>query len=1194
MKNKLCAALLAIVILTAAAANGQSTATVAIRASQPGAVISSNLFGIFFEEINSAGDGGIYAELIRNRSFEDSSNSLPNWSLVTSGTASGQIALDTSLPMSPTNQQSLALTMSGGSGSVGAANSGWFGISVTNDAAYNLQFYARGSTGFSGSVFVSIESANGSAIYAQTAFTGLTAGWQHFTASLVASGTDPGARMVLRISQPGTVYVDFVSLFPAATFHNRTNGLRLDLANMLANLNPSFMRFPGGSWVDGTSIANAYHWQPTVGFLPDRVARPNIWGYMVSNGLGYHEYLQMCEDLGVEPLFDVNCGMDVHQNSVGTANLGPWVQEALDAIQYANGDASTPMGAMRAANGHPAPFNLKYIEIGNENSGANYDANYGSFYNAIKTNWPAMHIIANSFGTVPTSAPVEILDEHYYNSASWFAQNSTKYDSYSRSGPKIFVGEYAVAYKIGPGFLATLQNALGEASWMTGLERNADVVTMACYAPLFANWSNQDWTPDLIYFNGTNAYGTPSYYVQQMFAQNRGDVVLPASVTFSNSPSDIILPHGAIGVGSWNTAVQYTNIVVTSNGVTLYQSDFANQGTNGWRVVNGAWSVGNGVYQQTSATTTDCRSTTGNTNWANYTISLRARKTGGSEGFLILVDWLDDNNWTWWNVGGWNNTKDGVEQNVNGSKTTLAQVNQAAITNDTWYDISVQVTSSNFLCYLDGVLVQTVSNPVNSGALYTSSSFLRASNQIIIKAVNPSSASVATTFNFSGVDSIAANATMIQLTSGSPIDLNSFAAPKNVAPVTSTISKAGTNFTITLPANSLSVLRLNASGIDFVTNLLLQIPSPINNGQQVASVLQGQQARGGWINLSTNSSYGITYTSANPEIASVDSNGNVAGVRSGTTSIIASYPALGISATQSVQVVSVPTALVHRYSFNETSGNTVADSIGGAAWDGALPNGGAWGGGQLSLAATNSQYVQLPAGILSNYAMITIEAWATFPEQLPINSFFFGFGTFSGSLGYDYIFCAPRDGRIAISSGTYSSEQNAYGNFDFSYHTNLHVTAVFNPPAGYIALYTNGVLAGINNSVTTGFNLVNDLYSYIGKSLYNVDPYPDLTLDEFRIYNGALHDDEIAATQILGADQLLNSGSPAMDILALSGNYLTLTWPLAFAGFTLLSATNLLSGPWMPVTSPQPLIVSNQWQVTVPLTENAQFFRLQK
>lgn len=1166
---------------------------VTIQASQPGVVISTNLFGIFFEEINSAGEGGIYAELVRNRSFEDSTSSLPNWSLVTNGTASGQIALDTSLPMSAANTQSLALTMSGGSGSVGAANTGWFGISVTNGAVYKLEFYARKAVGFGGNITVSLENTNASTTYAQATFGGLATGWQHFTASLTASATDPSAQLTLRISQPGTVYADFVSLFPAGTFFNRTNGLRPDLANMLVNLNPAFMRFPGGSWVDGTSIANAYHWQPTVGFLPDRIERANIWGYQVSNGLGYHEYLQMCEDLGTQPLFDVNCGMDVSQNSVGTANLGPWVQEALDAIQYANGDPGTPMGALRAANGHPAPFNLKFIEIGNENNGANYNANYGIFYNAIKSNYPAMHIIANSFGTVPSSAPVEIVDEHYYNSAAWFAQNSTKYDSYSRSGPKVFVGEYAVAYNIGPGFLATLQNALGEAAWMTGLERNADIVTMSCYAPLFCHLSNQDWTPNLIYFNGTQVYGTPSYYVQQMFARNQGEVVLPTTTVVTNSASNVIQPHGAIGVGAWNTAVQYTNIVVTSNGVTLYKSDFVNQGTTGWQVHNGTWSVNSGVYRQTSTTTTDCRSTTGNTNWSNYTISLRARKTGGSEGFLILVNWTDDNNWTWWNVGGWVNTQDGVEQMVNGSKTTLAQVSQIAIANNTWYDISIQLTNNLMLCYLNGSLIQTVTNQVVSGALYTSSSYVRSSGQIIIKAVNPSSVPVATTFNFTGVNVIAPNATMAQLTSGSPSDLNSIAAPTYVFPVTNTVANSATNFTITLPANSFSVLRLQASGINFITNLLLQVPSPINTGQSVASTVQGQQSEpGSLINLSSNPNYGITYSSANPSVAVVDTSGKVTGLGYGTTAIIATYAALGISATQSVQVISVPTTLVHRYSFGEISGANIADSIGGAPWNGTLPNGGTFAGGQLSLAASGSQYVQLPGGILSNYTMVTIETWVTFPNQIPVNAFFFGFGTFSGNLGYNYIFCAPRDGRIAITGTTYSGEQNALGGTDFSYHTNLHVTAVFNPPAGYVALYTNGVLAGINNSVTTPFSSVNDVYSYIGKSLYNGDPYADFTLDEFRIYNGALTAAEIAATQSLGPTGTLLNTAPVLNPAIVSGA-LILSWPLGSAGFTVLTTTNLAAGKWTPSPA-TPQIVGSQWQINLPLTGNVQFYRLQK
>ncbi|HEX9046246.1 MAG TPA: carbohydrate binding domain-containing protein, partial [Verrucomicrobiae bacterium] len=363
------------VLVSVAVARGQSGATMNIQVNQPGAMVSSNLFGIFFEEINSAGDGGLYGELVRNRSFEDGTNSPVFWSLVLNGTATGQMALDTSSPMSALNPHSLALSKTGGTGSVGAANNGYWGIPVTAGATYNLEFYARAGAGFSGSIAVSLESTSGSTVYAQSTCSGLTAGWQHFTATLVSGGADTNAQLVLRISQTGTVYLDFVSLFPAATFHNRTNGLRPDLANMLVNLNPAFMRFPGGSWVDGMDLSNAYHWQPTVGFLPDRTVRTNIWGYMVDNGLGYHEYLQLCEDLHTEPLFDVNAGMGGNA-SVAPADLGPWVQEALNAIQYANGDTGTTYGAMRAANGHPAPFNLKYIEIGNENGGAAYNNNY--------------------------------------------------------------------------------------------------------------------------------------------------------------------------------------------------------------------------------------------------------------------------------------------------------------------------------------------------------------------------------------------------------------------------------------------------------------------------------------------------------------------------------------------------------------------------------------------------------------------------------------------------------------------------------------------------------------------------------------------------------------------------------------------------------------------------------------------------
>jgi alpha-L-arabinofuranosidase len=788
------------------------------------------------------------------------------------------------------------------------------------------------------------------------------------------------------------------------------------------------------------------------------------------------------------------------------------------------------------------------------------------------------------------SRPVEIRDEHYYSSPATFISYATKYDSYSRSGPKVFVGEYAVTS--GYGTYGNLSAALGEAVFMTGMERNSDIVQLASYAPLFANVNGIQWHPDLIYYDSARGrFGTPSYYVQQLFGQNRGDAVLPATVIITTNSVNAT-PHGAIGLGSWSTSVQYTNITVTSNGVTLYQSDFVTQGTNGWRVYNGAWSTNAGLYQQTSASTTDCRSTTGSTNWANYTISLRARVVSGSEGFLILFNWQDDNNWTWWNVGGWGNTKDGLEQMAGGSKTTLVQVNQTLIATNTWYDISIVLTGLRIQCYLNGALTQDFTNsPMSSSGLFASSTYNQATGQIVVKAVNPYSTSVATIFNLAGVNSIASNATVIQLTSGSSADENSLSSPTYVSPVTNSISNAGTNFTVTLPANSLSVLRLTASGVNFCTNLLLQFTSPINSGQSVASTVWSQQS-GNWINLTTNANHAITWSSANTNIAVVDINGKVTGVGSGTTSIIAGYPALGLSATQSVQVTYVPTVLVHRYNFSETAGTNVADAIGGPAWSGTLPRGGAFGGGLLTLSSNSQQYVNLPAGILSNYTMVTIEAWATF-GTLPSSKgcFLYGFGNISGTDGVDYIFCQPKDGRIAISDANWSGEQGTGGGGNWSSRT-VHVTSVFNPPAGYIALYTNGVLVSQNSAVTKSFGSVSNVFSYIGRSLYSGDTYFDVSLDEFRIYSGALSASEIAATQVLGPDQLLSAASPVVTV-AIGGGSLTLSWPVASAGYTVMTTTNLASGNWTPA-SVTPQIVGSQWQVVLPAAGAAQFYQLRK
>lgn len=1205
--TKLLSLLVFISIYLAVTGRSQSAANVSIQVNQPGAVVSSNLFGIFFEEINFAGEGGLYAEMVRDRTFYDPTN--PDyWTLLTQGTATGTMTVDSTQPLNTNILNSLKLTMSSGVGSVGAANGGFWGMNLQAGATYNLNFYAMAASGFTGPIVAQLENAAGTTIYAQASFSGLNGSWQKYSASLVPNTTDTNAQLVLSISQAATIWLDVVSLFPAATFNNRTNGLRLDLANMLAALGPSFLRYPGGNFIEGVNITNAVRWKKSIGNISQRPGHmDDAWGYWSTDGYGFDEFAQECQDLGMTPLYAMNAGLALGyngstNNTVPLDQMGRWVQDALDLIQYANGSTNTTWGALRAANGHPAPYNLQYMEIGNENGGSYYDDRYALFYDAIKSYYPSMHLIVPDWGGIPASTPVEIQDEHYYSDPGTFISYATKYDSYSRSGPHVFVGEYAVTS--GYGTYGNLSAALGEASFMTGMERNSDIVLMASYAPLFGNVNDMQWQPNLIYFNSSQVFGTPSYYVQQMFSRNRGNAVLPTTVTVLTNA--VSTPHGTIGLGSWNTSVEYTNIVVASNGVVLYQSNFITQGTNGWNVFNGTWSVNNGTYQQT-AQITDCYTIYTNnasTNWANYTITLQARKTGGAEGFLILFNVLDDYDWTWWNIGGWSDTLDAIEQMVAGNKTTYAQVSQY-IANNTWYYIKIVVNGANAQCYLGTSpsqmatnLVQNVTLPGATSGLLVSSTYAQAPGQVIVKAVNPYSTAVTTTFNLSGVSSIAPNATLIQLASANALAENSFASPTNVFPVTNSISNAGTNFTLTLPANSLSILRLNANGINNYTSLLLEVPSLITNGVTVPSTVLGEQS-GNWVNLTTNSNHAIIWSSANTNVAVVDIYGNVTGVGLGTTAIIASYPALGLSATQTVQVYYVPATLMHRYSMNETSGTNVYDSIGGSAWTGTLPNGGTFGNRQLTLSSAGQQYLNLPGGIVSNYLATTIDMWVpniSGASGSPPFVYLFAFGDtdISGD-GYNYIFFNPNIARATISNADPGYNGELGGDLpSLGYVTNLHLTCVFDCPAGTIIIYTNGVAVATFTGITDPLSIIGNEYAYVGRSLYTADSYLDWSLQELRIYNGALSPYEIAASDALGPNELLSAASPTMIAAPQTTTNLMLSWPLASAGFTLFSSTNLLSGSWAPVASASPQIVNGQWRVTVPVSMVAQYFMLEK
>jgi alpha-L-arabinofuranosidase len=771
-------------------------AKLTVHVDRPGPRISPTLYGIFFEEINLAGDGGLYAELVRNRSFEDTDKP-DNWSLVSGGSMKGQMAIDTQQPMSAKNRRSLRLTIApGGEGRLGVANAGYYGIALQKDAEYELSFAARAGEGFAGPLTVTLEDPSGRQVYARTRIEGLTGRWKTFKAALTATAADPKARLVIAASQPGVLWLDMVSLFPKETWKGRANGLRPDLAQMLAGLRPSFMRFPGGCWVEGDFLRFAQRWKTTIGELSGRRTLWNLWQYNSTNGLGFHEYLQLCEDLGAEPLFVINCGMS-HKEVVPMDRMAEWVQDALDAIEYANGPVASRFGAMRAKAGHPTPFKLKYMEIGNENGGPAYQERFPLFYDAIKARYPKMTLIADER---TTRRRPDVVDEHYYSAPSFFIANAHKYDAYDRHGLRIYVGEYAVTAGCGQG---NLQSAIGEAAFMTGIERNSDVVVMASYAPLFANVNYKKWNPDLINFDGSRVYGLPSYYVQKMFSENRGDVILPTTVKAaplsSGGPAG-----GAIGLGTWSTQAEFKDVRVTAGDKTLFVADFT-RGNEGWKPFRGQWSARQGALRQ-AAGETDCRIIAGNPRWNNYTLSLKARKLGGAEGFLIMCRVRDEKQWIWWNLGGWGNQQHGLEQCIDGSKSMLGMQVPGRIETGRWYDIRIELLGEKICCYLDGHLIHDVSWAEEP--LYTVASRVDATGEIILKVVNVSRVAQDTELDLRGVQEVGPTARAIVLSSANPTDENSLTEPTKVAPVCRTIDGAAANSRHSFPDTSVTILRL--------------------------------------------------------------------------------------------------------------------------------------------------------------------------------------------------------------------------------------------------------------------------------------------------------------------------------------------------------------------------------------------------
>lgn len=524
---------------------------------KPLSPIQSTMYGLFFEDINYAADGGLYAELIKNRSFEFP-QSLMGWSTF------GKVDVRTDGPFERNPHYARLSNPGHGAKSTGMENEGFFGIGVKKDAEYRFTVWAR-LTGEGSSSSIRIELVNPTAPVGNHFFTQAqiridSKEWKKYTLVIKSTQTNPKARLRIFLSGASAVDLEHVSLFPIQTWKGRANGLRNDLMQALADIRPGVFRFPGGCIVEGTDLATRYNWKNSVGDVENRPLNENRWqhtfghrfypDYFQSYGLGFYEYFLLCEDIGAEPLPVVSCGlacqfqntsMDAH---VPVSQLQPYIQDALDLIEFANGDTSSTWGKLRAQMGHPAPFNLKLLAVGNEQWGPEYVERLEPFVQALRKKYPAIRIIGSSGPDSEGSkfsflwpemkrVKVDLVDEHFYRNEQWFLNQGTRYDSYDRKGPKIFAGEYACHGAAGKNY-NHFNASLMEAAFMTGLERNADIVHMATYAPLFAHYEGYQWRPDLIWYDNLNAVKTSSYYVQQLYSLNKGTNVL--SLTSGGKP----------------------------------------------------------------------------------------------------------------------------------------------------------------------------------------------------------------------------------------------------------------------------------------------------------------------------------------------------------------------------------------------------------------------------------------------------------------------------------------------------------------------------------------------------------------------------------------------------------------------------------------------------------------------------------
>lgn len=815
----------------------QQSATITIDASKKEAPVSPNLHGIFFEEISHAGEGGLYGELIQNRGFEEANIppgmtlvnnfivppqtpgfTLPGnavsdwkmewpiktdysaWSFKANGSANLRVSRTGISPLNNATPHSLQVNISKAdkNNTTQIINEGFWGINVIKGDSYKLNFYLR-SNNYKGDVKAMLQSEDGSILASYTFSSAANKEWKKYSAVLTATKADAKAKFILLFNNTGTVWLDFVSLFPSKTFMNRPNGMRKDLAQYIADLKPSFIRWPGGCFVEGITIQSAPDWKNTIGAVEKRAETYSPWGYYTSNGFGYNEYLQYCEDIGASALYVFSAGVSCEYRSgsfIADDSLQPFIQNALDAIEYAIGPVKSKWGKVRAAAGHPKPFPLKYVEVGNEQSGPRYAERYNRFYDAIKTKYPHIEIMASmGIGDVNTYTTkqmehIDYVDEHAYKAAGWAFTHFNHFDKYPRDKWKMYVGEYATNGGVGAG---NMEASLNDAVYIS-------------YAPLLVNTNDVDWPVNLINFDDAKSFARISYYAIKMFNANKPTVNLATDVKIIQPEIKQPQFSGGIGLATWDTKTEYKDIEIIQNGKEVFKSDFIT-GLDNWQLLRGKWEVQDSALAQI-ANGAQQFAMLRDKSFDTYTLKLKAKKLSGYNAFVIPFAVKDTNTFYRAHIGGYVNRVSMFEKVTNGYDVSniSATVNLPdTIAANRWYDIELQVGVDTVKCFLDGKLLMTYTEP---DKLFAISGKDEKTGDIILKIVNAYNAEIPVSVGFQNSFAIQPSSELITLSAPNLTDENSFEQPEQYIPKRRSVQTTGKSLSLTLKRHSINIIRL--------------------------------------------------------------------------------------------------------------------------------------------------------------------------------------------------------------------------------------------------------------------------------------------------------------------------------------------------------------------------------------------------